>query len=159
MSTLPQSLQAMDSIVGPHPGTEGPRGCGPRPRTSPRRLELNNYPCGNPHLATTLATSSTSRSGKEGRRPLVNLKLAILNIQTEITDQDDFNHFLTEALKDVANKNQPLPYFVRETWPRNNILEINACDISGANPPYRLDLLPAERYPDKFFREEFITTG
>ena len=83
------------------------------------------------------------------------LKLAILNIQQEIADQDDFNHFLTEALKDVANKNQPLPYFARDTWPRNSILEINSRNISGANPPNRLDLLPTERNPDKFFREEF----
>ena len=33
--------------------------------------------------------------------------------------------------------------------------EINSRNVSGANPPYRLDLLPAAQYPDKFFREEF----
>ena len=86
-------------------------------------------------------------------RLLQQLKLAILNIQQEITDRDDFNHFITEALKDVANKNQPLPYFVRETWPKNSILGINSRNVSGANPPYRLDLLPAAKYPDKFFRK------
>ena len=79
---------------------------------------------------------------KDEDRLLQQLKLAILNIQQEITDRDDFNHFIT-------------PYFVRETWPKNNILEINSRNVSGANPPYRLDLLPTTKYPDKFFREEF----
>ena len=93
---------------------------------------------------------------KDEGRLLQNLKLVILNIQQEITDQDGFNHFLTETLKDVADKNQPLPYFTRETWPRNSVLETNARKLAGANPPYRVDLLPAERHPDKFFREEFM---
>ena len=92
---------------------------------------------------------------KEEDRLVQNLKLAIMNIQEEITDRDNFNQFLTEALKDVANKNQPLPYFVRETWSRNNIVEITTRNFAGANPPYRLDLLPTDRHPDKFFREEF----
>ena len=86
---------------------------------------------------------------KDEDRLLQQLKLAILNIQQEITDRDDFNQFITEALKDVANKNQPLPYFVRETWPRNSILEINARNVSGANPPYRLDLLPHLQVPQQ----------
>ena len=112
-------------------------------RTSLHRPEHSSYPYDSQSQdPATPTTSSTSPSGNRRTRTaedrlLQNLKLAILNIQQEITDQDDFNHFLTEALKDVADKNQPLPYF------------------ASANPPYRLDLLPTERRSDKFFREEF----
>ena len=110
-------------------------------------------PVASPH--TNYFLYLTEWEKKDEDRLLQQLKLAILNIQQEITDRDDFNNFITQALKDVANKNQPLPYFVRETWPKNNIVEINSRNVSGANPPYRLDLLPTTKYPDKFFREEF----
>ncbi|CAE7476622.1 unnamed protein product, partial [Symbiodinium pilosum] len=53
---------------------------------------------------------------KDEDRLLQQLKLAILNIQQEITDRDDFNQFITEALKDVANKNQYPDKFFREEF-------------------------------------------
>ena len=149
----------MDSAVRPRPGTEGAhRGCTRHHRPGDvhgaQQLQVHQPSQG---ANTSYFLYLTEWEKKDEDRLLQQLKLAILNIQQEITDRDDFNQFITEALKDVANKNQPLPYFVRETWPRNSILEINARNVSGANPPYRLDLLPTSRYPDKFFREEFNT--
>ena len=154
LSTLPQCLPPLDPADRPRPSTEGAH-----------RGRAQHHGPGGSYRGTAASGTSSPRTNyflyltewekKDEDRLLQQLKLAILNIQQEITDRDDFNHFITEALKDVANKNQPLPYFVRETWPKNNILEINSRNVSGANPPYRLDLLPATKYPDKFFREEF----
>ena len=158
MPSLSQPLASIDSTGRPHPGTEGLVEATPGTKdlattSGAQQLPVQQPIPGSGNINYFLSLIEWEK--KDEDRLLQSLNLAILNIQEEITVQDDFNHFLTEIPKDVANKNQPLPYFARETWPRNIFLEINSRNISGANPQYRLDLLPTERNPDKFFREEF----
>ena len=52
-------------------------------------------------------------------------------------------------LEDAAGKNQPLPYFRRETWSAQTMTEIFHRNVA-ANPPYRLDLLPTVVRPGRF---------